>query len=118
MIFLYALTMNALTLSMIENFVHAFAVVCKLLTLKLNIPFMFFHTLKDCHVFILLWCYSHKKNAERSQGKKHQSFTLMITLFVQSDLGPNCMPTPFSVEQNCLCNSGRGHHEEHFCEII
>ena len=28
------------------------------------------------------------------------------------------MPTPFSVEQNCLCNSGRGHHEEHFCEII
>ena len=37
---------------------------------------------------------------------------------VQSDLGPNCMPTPFLVEQNCLCNSGRGHHEEHFCEII
>ena len=35
MIFLYALTMNALTLSMIDNFVHAFAVVCKLLTLKL-----------------------------------------------------------------------------------
>ena len=27
--------MNALTLSMIDNFVHAFAVVCKLLTLKL-----------------------------------------------------------------------------------
>ena len=35
MIFLYAFTMNALTLSMIDNFVHAFAVVCKLLTLKL-----------------------------------------------------------------------------------
>ena len=35
MIFLYALTMNALTLSMIDIFVHAFAVVCKLLTLKL-----------------------------------------------------------------------------------
>ena len=52
------------------------------------------------------------------KGKKHQSFTLMITLCVQSDLGPNCMPTPFLVEQNCLCNSGRGHHEEHFCEII
>ena len=96
---------------------------------------MFCHTLKDCHVFILLWCHSQKKNAERSQafyksfnllcinnnlfkGKKHQSFTLMITLCVQSDLGPNCMPTPFSVEQNCLCNSGRGHHEELFCEII
>ena len=42
------------------------------------------------------------------KGKKHQSFTLMITLCVQSDLGPNCMPTPFVVEQNCLCNSGRG----------
>ena len=38
------------------------------------------------------------------KGKKHQSFTLMITLCVQSDLGPNCMPTPFLVEQNCLCN--------------
>ena len=35
MIFLYAFTMNASTLSMIDNFVHAFAVVCKLLTLKL-----------------------------------------------------------------------------------
>ena len=52
------------------------------------------------------------------KGKKHQSFTLMIILCVQSDLGPNCMPTPFSMEQNCLCNFGRGNHEEHFCEII
>ena len=43
---------------------------------------------------------------------------IMITLCVLSDLGPNCLPTPFSMEQNCLCNSGRGHHEEHFCEII
>ena len=29
------------------------------------------------------------------KGKTHQSFTLMITLCVQSDLGPNCMPTLF-----------------------
>ena len=42
------------------------------------------------------------------KGKKHQSFTLMITLCVQSDLGPNCMPTPFSVEQICLCNLVEG----------
>ena len=99
---------------------------------------MFFHTLKDCHVFILLWCHSQKKMLKDhkhftkvltcncinnnlfnlNKGKKHQSFTLMITLCVQSDLGPNCMPTLFSMEQNCLCNFGRGNHEEHFCEII
>ena len=28
------------------------------------------------------------------------------------------LPTPFSVEQDHLYNFGRGHHEEHFCEII
>ena len=135
MIFLYALTMNALTLSMIDNFVHAFAVVCKLLTLKLiYTPYVlsYFKRLSCFYSSVVLLT---QKNAERSQafyksfnlqcmnnnlfkGKKHQSFTLMITLCVQSDLGPNCMPTPFLVEQNCLCNSGRGHHEEHFCEII
>ena len=27
------------------------------------------------------------------------------------------LPTPFSEEQNHLCNFGRGHHE-YFCEII
>ena len=87
MIFLYALTMNALTLSMIDNFVHAFAVVCKLLTLKLiYTPYvlsyfkrlMFFHTLKDCHVFILLWCYSHKKMLK---DRKH--FTKVLTVMYE-----------------------------------
>ena len=28
------------------------------------------------------------------------------------------MAAPFSAEQNHLCNFGKGHHEEHFCEII
>ena len=74
MIFLYALTMNALTLSMIDNFVHAFAVVCKLLTLKLIYTPYVLSYLKDRHVFILLWCYSHKKMLKDS---KH--FTKVLT---------------------------------------
>ena len=28
------------------------------------------------------------------------------------------LPIPFPVEQNHLCNFGRSHHEEQFCEII
>ena len=28
------------------------------------------------------------------------------------------LEAPFSAEQNHLCNFGRGHHDEHFCEII
>ena len=28
------------------------------------------------------------------------------------------LPTPFLAEKNHLCNFGRGHHEEHFSEII
>ena len=61
--------------------------------------------LKDCkHFTKVLTCNCINNNLFK--GKKHQSFTLMITLCVQSDLGPNCMPTPFSVEQNCFCNFG------------
>ena len=68
MIFLYALTMNALTLSMIDNFVHAFAVVCKLLTLNLiYTPYVlsYFKRLSCFYSSVVLLT---QKNAERSQA--------------------------------------------------
>ena len=68
MIFLYVLTMNALTLSMIDNFVHAFAVVCKLLTLKLiYTPYVlsYFKRLSCFYSSVVLLT---QKNAERSQA--------------------------------------------------
>ena len=68
MIFLYALTINALTLSMIDNFVHAFAVVCKLLTLKLiDTPYVlsYFKRLSCFYSSVVLLT---QKNAERSQA--------------------------------------------------
>ena len=75
MIFLYALTMNALTLSMIDNFVHAFAVVCKLLILKLNYtPYVlsYFKRLSCFYSSVVLLT---QKNAERSQAF-YKSFNL------------------------------------------
>ena len=78
MIFLYALTMNALTLSMIDNFVHAFAVVCKLLTLKLIYTPYVLSYFKRLSCFILLWCYSHKKMLK---DRKH--FTKVLTVMYE-----------------------------------
>ena len=75
MIFLYALTMNALTLSMIDNFVHAFAVVCKLLTLQLiYTPYVlsYFKRLSCFNSSVVLLT---QKNAERSQAF-YKSFNL------------------------------------------
>ena len=74
MIFLYALTMNALTLSIIDNFVHAFAVVCKLLTLKLiYTPYVlsYFKRLSCFYSSVVLIT---QKNAE---DRKH--FTKVLT---------------------------------------
>ena len=75
MFFLYALTMNALTLSMIDNFVHAFVVVCKLLTLKLiYTPYVlsYFKRLSCFYSSVVLLT---QKNAERSQAF-YKSFNL------------------------------------------
>ena len=37
---------------------------------------------------------------------------------VHDTLSHRALPTALSAEQNHLCNFGRGHHGEHFCEII
>ena len=74
MIFLYALTMNALTLSMIDNFVHAFAVVCKLLTLKLiYTPYVlsYFKRLSRFYSSVVL--------LTQKMLKDHKHFTKVLT---------------------------------------
>ena len=66
--------MNALTLSIIDNFVHAFAVVCKLLTLKLiYTPYVlsYFKRLSCFYSSVVLIT---QKNAE---DRKH--FTKVLT---------------------------------------
>ena len=75
MIFLYALTMNALTLSMIDNFVHAFAVVCKLLTLKL------IYTPYVLSYFKRLSCFysSMVSLTEKKMLKDRKHFTKVLT---------------------------------------
>ena len=77
MIFLYALTMNALTLSMIDNFVHAFAVVCKLLTLKL------IYTPYVLSYFKRLSCFYSSVVLHKKMLKDRKHFTKVLTVMYE-----------------------------------
>ena len=67
--------MHALTLSMIDNFVHAFAVVCLLLTPKLIYTPYVLSYFKRLSCFYYTVVSLTEKNAERSQAF-YKSFNL------------------------------------------
>ena len=61
-------------------------------------------------------------NFDRGQHVDH--FCIIILIFDQwfwrrfhLKILSRALAAPFTAEQNQLCNFGRRHHEEHFCEI-
>ena len=65
------------------------------------------------------WVMLHTKyQSFRSSGLRLDDFDFEPVVQEISYFLSRALLTPFLAEQNHLCNFGRGHHEEHLCEII
>ena len=51
-------------------------------------------------------------------GVGGSAYKIFDTMLLHSCFFSRALLTPFSAEKNHLCSYGKGHHVEHFCEII